>query len=840
MAEAARRPRSKLRRLLVWSLVLFTSCASLGAGGLAGMLWYYGRDLKAIDEAALRAYQPPQITRIYAADKETLLGEYFTQRRTLIQYEYVPSHVENAFLAAEDADFYRHEGLDYLGILRALFINVRAGEIRQGASTITQQVVKNFILSPERTFKRKVHELLLSRRLERVLSKQEILELYLNEIYLGHGRYGIQEASRFYFGKDVQKIDAGQAALLATLPKAPGASTPHKAPERAKARQRFVLSQMAKHGFLSATDAERYASMPLAVQPLATARARVFRGAESFVDVVLSRLRSRFGDDLATLGATVVTTLDPDVQRAASRGLQAQLRTIDARQKFAHKIQPASDRAKLRVLKRGVKIQKDGQIGAVVIRGKYQPEGSERQGFEAALGERSIFVEVPPGGRYAEPEVPLSTQFPEGGITVARVSTPPTGLSLPKGWLYGRIASGPEAAVVVASVEDASVVAMVSGYEETRGGFNRAVAAKRQPGSTFKPFVYGAAVESRAFTAASVVIDSPEIYEKWRPTNFERDRYRGEVRLREALTHSVNTIAIKLLDAIGVPAGVDFARRAGIESALTENLSLALGTSEVTPFELLRAYTTLARGGTRRRLRVIDVIEIDGGEVVPELAPAAAVIAPEVAFVVSSLMASVVQEGTGRRAKKLGFWVAGKTGTAAENRDAWFAGFSRSHAAVAWVGFDRPKPLGRGETGGKAALPIWMEAMKAAVEAAKGDTSAPIPPRSVEVRTIDKQSGLLATSEAESDSVMEEYFLPGTAPTAYVSKEVLDVDAVALELLAPEEDSVGQTDSPNSQDAPPVKRPQGALQRATAPLPEPPARSVGGDQDRLPSVLDAP
>lgn len=832
MGNADPTQRAKGRRFVLWSVALMTSFASLGVGGLAGMLWYYGRDLQAIDEAALRAYQPAQITRIYADDRETLLGEYFTQRRTLIQYEQVPSHVENAFLAAEDADFYSHEGLDYLGILRALFINVRAGKIRQGASTITQQVVKNFILSPERTFKRKVHELLLSRRLERVLSKREILELYLNEIYLGHGRYGIQEASRFYFGKDVQDIDAGQAALLATLPKAPGASTPHKEPERAKARQKFVLRQMAKHGFLSAPDAARYAEMPLVVQPLQQARSQVFEGAESFVDVVLDQLRERFGDDLPRLGATVVTTLDPNVQRRASDGLREQLRAIDERQKFAHKITPSSDRAKSRALKRGAKIRKVGQVGPVVIGGRYRPQGSERRGFEATLGTQSIFVEVPVGERYAEPSVDLSSQFPEGGITVAKITRPPKRLTLPEGWLYGRIASGPEAVVVVASVEDGAVVAMVSGYEETRGGFNRATEAKRQPGSTFKPFVYGAAVESRKFTAASVVIDSPEIYEKWRPTNFERDQYRGEIRLREALTHSVNTIAIKLLDAIGVEAGVNFARRAGIESSLSGNLSLALGTSEVTPFELLRAYSTLARGGTWRELEVIRSIEFDGGELAPETLPVASAIAPEVAFVVSSLMASVVREGTGRRAKKLGFWVAGKTGTAAENRDAWFAGFSKDYAAVAWVGFDRPKTLGRGETGGKAALPIWMSAMKAAVGDDRSDGAGLIPPHAVEVRTIDKETGLLATADAEPETVMEEYFLPGTAPTQYASKEVLDFDSVALELLVPELELANDG-------APPIQRPRDT-NRATPPaLPAPPP-SVGGAAEELPTVLDTP
>lgn len=837
---ALSRLRAAVGRVRWWMwAALVAAVPATGVAGLAGMLWWYGRDLASIDEAALRGYKPPQITRIYASDGETLLGEYFKQRRTFIRYEDIPSHVEDAFLAAEDADFYRHEGLDYLGILRALMINVRAGRVRQGASTITQQVVKNFILSPERTFKRKVHELLLARRLERVLSKREILELYLNEIYLGHGRYGIQEASRFYFGRDVQAIDVGQAAVLATLPKAPGASTPHKAPEKVKQRQVYVLEQMSRHGFLAPSEVRRFIDAPLAVVPLDEAGSQPFEGAAAFVDAVLAQLKERFGPDLSQLGATVITTLDPEIQKATRAGLRAQLQTIDVRQRFAHDIRPSKERALKRARTRGARVRAVGQIGPVIIERAPTPDETSRPGFVGKLGDATVFVEVPAGSRYDEPERSLRAQFPPGGITVTQLRRPPRELTLPEGWLYGEIASGPEAVMLVAEIETGDVVAMVAGYDTSRGGFNRAMEARRQPGSTFKPFVYGAAIESQAFTAGSIVIDSPEIYEKWRPTNFERDRYRGEIRLREALTHSVNTVAIKLLDAVGTEVVSGFARRAGIQSPLSDNLSLALGTSEVTPFELMEAYATLARSGRRRAPRLIRRIEFEGGEIEVAPKPLSQAIAPEVAFVVASMMESVVQFGTGRRARVLGPNVAGKTGTAAENRDAWFAGFTSRHVGVAWVGFDRPKSLGRKETGGRAALPIWVDAMRAAQSHAGPDAlpRAVAPPTGIEVRTIDRARGILAAADASPSEVLEEFFVRGTAPTERVVTDVLDLDALALELLVPGT-STGDGTSP--------AQPMGddAVPRTSTtprePPPLPPPDEAAGRGGALPSVLDAP
>ncbi len=304
---------------------------------------------------------------------------------------------------------------------------------------------------------------------------------------------------------------------------------------------------------------------------------------------------------------------------------------------------------------------------------------------------------------------------------------------------------------------------MVGGYEPVPGGFDRARSARRQPGSAFKPFVYGAALETRRFTPATIVEDSPEIYAKWKPTNYEVDRYRGPIRLREALAHSVNTVAIKLLDAVGIDTVHDFARRAGIVSPLGEDLSLALGTSEVTPLELAGAYGTFARGGVRVAPYFVRSIEVPGEDPVTPVPPAERAIDPAVTYVLTSMMQSVVEEGTARRARKLGRPVAGKTGTSAENRDAWFAGFTPRHVAVVWVGFDAPRPLGRGETGGRAALPAFV-ALVEHLEAGLAPEPFVAPP-GVEIRRIDRRTGLLARPDAPEDTTLDEVFVAGTAPT---------------------------------------------------------------------------
>ena len=588
------------RKILGWTAGLGLSGLVLGAGGIAGVFWYYGRDIEHVDVSVIRDYRPPQVTRIVARDG-TVLGEIFSQRRTLIRFEDIPKHVVDAFLAAEDADFYNHEGMDYFGMARAALSNIEAGELRQGASTITQQVVKNFLLSQDRTFERKIQELLLARRLEHALSKHEILELYLNDIFLGHGRYGIEEASRFYFGKSVRDINIGQAAILAALPKAPGRSTPIKEPARVKARQVYVLEQMVANGFAQPheVDAAIKGEMELSSAPEAVPAGA---DAQEFVDAAREFLLAKYGEArLDRLGATVTTTVDLQVQAQARFGLFEGLVALDKRQGYGHKVKPVKAKEQAKVLEKGRVPLVVGAVVPVVIQARTPTTPVDA--FVAKAGDSDLLVRVPEGTRYDDPKLTHDEQFPAGGVTMVTISalagTPEAeASSAPTGFAAGLIGSGPQAAVVVAEAKTGEIVAMIGGDHYRRGEFNRVLAAKRQPGSSFKPFIYGAALATEKFTAATLVSDSPEIYEKWKPTNFEADEYRGDIRLRVALTFSVNTIAIKLLDAIGFEAAHAFARAAGIQAPLAENLALALGVSEMTPRDLLAGYLTLARGGS--------------------------------------------------------------------------------------------------------------------------------------------------------------------------------------------------------------------------------------------------
>ena len=831
------------RKILGWTAALGLTGLALGAGGIAGVFWYYGRDIEHVDVAAIRDYRPPQVTRIVARDG-TVLGEIFSQRRTLIRFEDVPKHVVDAFLAAEDADFYNHEGMDYFGMVRAALSNIEAGELRQGASTITQQVVKNFLLSQDRTFERKIQELLLARRLEQALSKHEILELYLNDIFLGHGRYGIEEASRFYFGKSVREIDLGQAAILAALPKAPGRSTPIKEPEKVKARQVYVLQQMVANGFAQPQEVEAAIAGPMA---LGVAKEGALAGADAqeFVDAAREFLLAKYGEEkLDRLGATVITTVDLQVQAQARFGLFEGLVALDKRQGYGHKIKAVKPKEQAKVLEKGRVPLVVGGVVPVVIQAR--TEATPADAFVAKAGDSDILVRVPEGTRYDDVKLTHAEQFPVGGVTMVTISalagTPEADAAgAPKGSAAGIIGSGPQAAVVVAEASTGEIVAMIGGDHYRRGEFNRVLAAKRQPGSSFKPFIYGAALATEKYTAATLVSDSPEIYEKWKPTNFEADEYRGDIRLRVALTYSVNTIAIKLLDSIGFEAAHAFARAAGIQAPLAENLALALGVSEMTPRDLLAGYLTLARGGSYLEPTFIRAIEVPrDGTWTPERV-AQQGLRDDVVFVLTSMMTSVVQEGTGTGAKALKRPVAGKTGTSAEHRDAWFAGFTPEHVAVAWVGFDTPKKLGKSETGGRAALPIWMAAIKAAT--GERPVRGFVPPASVQVRTIDKRTGLLAPTEVvqpdgtmappKPEEVMEEFFMAGTEPVDVAEPAALPAGDALLDLYGDGDEKL-PSDQPTAAD--PSDEPIPAPETA----PETPPAAPGRPKGTLPSVTDEP
>jgi penicillin-binding protein 1A len=725
-----------------------------------GTLWYYASDLP--DLSDLREnYRPPQITRVETTDGAPV-GEIFEERRRVVPFDSIPRVVINALLAAEDADFYDHEGLDYAGILRAMLVNLRQGRMAQGASTITQQVVQTFYIGREKSLARKIREALLARRLEQHLSKDEILFLYLNQINFGHERYGVQEASRFYFGCDVSEVTLAQAALLAGLPRGPTLYSPRRNPDRATARRNWVLGQMAAKGFAEEEAVDQARSSPLDLGPLPPAPDL----APEVISQVRQRLADIVGEDNAKLGGYLVrTTIDSRWQKAARQAVQEGLEAIDQRHNY---------RAPLRA-RRGTPHQGRWPRGRTVV-GRVV-EGNDEAGtvtFQA--GDQLGLVRLADEGRYNPRNFPPSQFAHEGALARVRMVRPGRGDEPAR----LRLEVGPQAALIAIDPESGAVRALVGGYELRLGDFDRATQARRQPGSSFKPFVYSLALVSRQMTPATLIADAPEVFERWRPRNFEEWNYEGHVRLRVGLAKSINMVAIKLIRDLGAEQVVEYAQRLGIESPLDPTPSLALGASAVAPIEMAEAYSVFASGGIHREPRFIDSIEgPDGREVVLPSVEAEQVLEPAEAYLTASLLRSVVAQGTGGRARQLGADVGGKTGTSNDARDAWFVGFMPGAVCAVWVGFDDPRTLGRRESGSRAALPIWVSFMGAA-RRGRAAEAPPEPPEGIVGAQIDPETGLLAY-EGQENAIFEQ-FLDGTVPTEQaIPPDAADPDTFLME-----------------------------------------------------------
>lgn len=768
-AEKPARWKVWLKRLALTGLTL----GVLGFLGLAGVFWYYGRDLP--DVATLRDYAPPQTTRVLARDGE-LLGEVFTERRTVIPIDEIPRPMIVATLAAEDADFYQHEGLDYPGIVRAVMRDVAEGRKAQGASTITQQVVKLLLLTPERTFARKIRELILARRLEQELTKDEILHLYLNHINYGHGRYGVQEAAQYYFGKDASELTLAEATLIAGVPQAPARLSPRGHREAAERRQQYVLRQLAakREQYWPDLSAE-------AIEAAGEAEVELHEAEDDkgIAPELMARVRRQLQDVLGEEryrqgGYTVHTTLDASLQRATREAVREGLRTYDARKRRQLPLREA--RRRRRALE-AVDALREGRTYDAEVTATDDEHGTivlDVGGHEAVADLSSLERYLP---ERDEDEGPLlaSEAAPIGARV--RVSILDAGGEGQRA--EARLELGPQAAAIVLDVRSRDVLALVGSYE-SRPGFDRATQALRQPGSTFKPFVYALGLRQRQFTPATVMIDAPAVYDQWNPQNYETWRHEGDVRIRTALAKSINLVAIRAIEQVGPEAVAAFAGELGIASELEPTLTLALGSSGVRPIEMVNAYASFAAGGRWAEPRFIErIVGPDGREIpLPERDPARDVMTPAEAYLTTSMLQSVVQEGTGRRAQRLERPVAGKTGTSNEARDAWFVGYTPRVAAGVWVGFDDRRSLGRREGGGRTALPIWVDV----IAAAEGDRPAePFPrPSGVEVATIDPATGLLAYEGMEEP--IEEVFLEGTAPTETARRpEVADPSTFLME-----------------------------------------------------------
>jgi len=780
--------RRWLWRLGLGGLVL----AVLSLLALGVTLWLFARTLPPFD--SLADYHPPQVSRCYDVQGR-VAAEFFEQRRTVIALPDIPLQVRQAFLAAEDADFYRHPGLDFTGMLRALWRNILAGKVVQGGSTITQQVVKTFLLGPERSLRRKIREALLALRIESNLSKDDILSLYLNQIYFGHGCYGVQEAARFFFGRPVSRLTLAQAAMLASLPKSPSLYSPLRHPAAARRRRNWVLSRMADNGFVSSAAAARASGEEIKVVGQAVDNARL---APWYTEYCRRLLEAQLGHELLYRGGLrIELALDLDVQRFAQLAVADGLRRIDRRYGFRgplghlgkerwrelKKSWPSSRQDAERLVWNLIPAGKEGRItanwqvartGDLLVVPVLAVAGEDRPAaVQVDLGRRTGTIPLDRArwilgrrrGKQAGRQ--LSRLLKTGDLVEVKIDDGDgEALTL-------SLQQPPRVQAALVAIEPGSrqVRALVGGSDFRVSSFIRAVQAQRQPGSAFKPVVYATAISKRTYTPASILIDSPEVYRlavrgsDWKPQNFERE-FHGEVSLRTALAHSINTVAVKVVADVGADAVVEMARRLGITSPLRANLSLALGSSEVNLLELTNAYAVFPAAGEYRPPRFILAVKGADGQPLEsagreETSASRQALTAAEAFIMVSLLRSVIEEGTGRKARRLGRPLAGKTGTTNGQRDGWFVGFSPQLAAGVWVGFDNHRRMGGAwAQGAGTALPIWMEFMGAA-ERDKPVSDFVAPPEVVFVR-IDPRNGLLA--RADQLHCPREVFLAGTEP----------------------------------------------------------------------------
>lgn len=738
--------------------------AAVIIGLSAGTYIAVAKGVPSVEE--LKQYKAVPGTKVYA-DDDTLIGELKIEKGIFVPLESMPKHLVNAVVAVEDSRFWKHKGIDYLAILRAAVKDVLHVGLKEGGSTITQQLAKITFLSPEKTLQRKVREAALAIKIEKKLQKKEILELYLNRVYLGHGAYGMEMASRVYFGKSVREVTLPEAALLAGLIKAPATYSPYNNLMKAKDRQETVLGRMEEEGYIKPPEKEKAEKQPLYLSSIR-------KGQEAnnyFLEYVRKYLEERYGEEAVYKGGfSVYTTLDRRAQAAAARALQEGLRDLDKRRGWRGRI----DRREVDPEK---EMRKRDSVSSVIANpGDIVPGVVLKvSAKEAILKARGVIGKLSvENARWAstvlDPKSGRTTYIKN--FTLDKIlkvgDVVKVGFRSSRATAELTLEQEPEVegAVVAIDPNTGYVRAMVGGYDYSRSEFNRALYARRQPGSAFKPVIYAAAMDN-GFTPASMINDEPVTYRggpkgDWSPENYDHKHY-GPTRLREALAYSRNVVTVKLVDSMGVEKVIDFARHIGINTEMPRNLSIALGSMSITPFDLAASYGVFAAGGMKMKPIAIKYITDGKGRIVETNDPEGdQVISPETAFLITSMMEDVVNYGTGWRAKALGRPVAGKTGTTNDYRDAWFVGYVPDMLACVWVGFDDMRPLGNQETGARAASPIWLNFMKSMEIGEHGYTI----PEGIVSYPIDPGNGLLAR---DGVSGYREYFKKGTQPREYSS-----------------------------------------------------------------------
>ncbi|HYA74259.1 MAG TPA: penicillin-binding protein 1A [Roseiarcus sp.] len=757
----------------------------VAAAVLAAVIWKFEQDLP--DYTQLKNYEPPVMTRVHAADG-SLLAEYARERRLYLPSAAIPPLVKNAFIAAEDKNFYSHRGFDPEGILRAAFVFLQGSKRVQGASTITQQVAKNFLLTADRTFERKIREILLSLRIESAYSKDKILELYLNEIYLGLSNYGVAAAALNYFDRSVNELSVAEVAYLAALPKEPSALNPFRNHDRAIERRNYVIGRMAEDGYITAEQAKAARAEPLTVTPRALTPNSIAAG--FFAEEVRRELSERYGEQkLYEGGLSVRTTLDPKMQLMARKALvdglvrydeahgwHGTVKTIDLGQDWGVPLGDIPEYGDIKPWRLAVVLDVADASMRIGLQPEHDKSGALGPGRETGTvgadgmkwtGRKPKTLAKPGDVVYVEPMAGKAGEF--------------------------RLRQIPEVSGACVAMDPFTgrVLAMVGGFSYDQSEFNRATQAQRQPGSSFKPLVYAAALDN-GYTPSSIVLDEPiEIDqgngEIWKPENFE-GKSGGPHTLRYGVEHSINQMTVRLARDIGMPLIVEYAKRFGIYDNLPPFLSMSLGAGETTVLRMVTAYSMFDNGGKRIKATLIDRIQDRWGNTIyrhdericqgcdaakwdnqdePKIIDKREqVIDPLTAYQITSIMQGVIQRGTGIAISELKRTLAGKTGTTNEAKDLWFVGFSPNLAFGVFMGYDKPRSLGDSAQAALYTAPIFREFMKMALKDTP-DTPFRVPP-GIKLISVDVHTGMRSSGAGS----IEEAFKPGTSPPdAYVAGE---------------------------------------------------------------------
>ncbi|MBW2369735.1 MAG: PBP1A family penicillin-binding protein [Deltaproteobacteria bacterium] len=769
----------RLTKLILWFLLV---CLVAGAITAVVVYFHLSEDLPKI--SSLSDYRPSVITTAYSDDGRKI-AEFYRERRIVVPLDQMSPMLKEAFIAAEDARFYKHKGIDIFSIVRAFFKNIEAGTIVQGGSTITQQVTKSFLLTPERSYQRKIKEALLAYRIDKALTKDEILYLYLNQIYLGHGAYGVEASAENCFDKSAKELNLAECAMLAGLPQAPSRYSPFRHPERAKQRQIYVLNRMVAEGFITNIQATEAINTTLDIKPR---RNWYIEKVPYYTEYVRKYVEKKYGADmLYQEGLQIHTAVNIESQKIARAEIEKGLRALDKRQgyrgpekhleptdieSFISSLKADSEQVELapgRIIK-GVVAAVDDADKSVMVR---LAAGYGKIALSSMRWARNPDPEV---AYYEAPVIRPSSVLREGDVVQVSILN-----AEPQDDIRQlALEQTPEAQAALYSIEAETglVKAMIGGRDFRHNQFNRAIQSRRQPGSAFKPIIYTAALD-KGYTPATVIIDSPIVFEdaethfKWKPKNYEK-KFHGPTLLRDALSKSRNIISIKILKDIGIDYAIEYARKLGITANLSRDLSIALGSSGVSLAELVTAFSVFANQGYMvTPIYITKIVDRDGKELEINAPDRRRVIEKTTAYIMTNLLESVVKHGTARRVRALNRPTAGKTGTTNNLFDAWFVGYTPRIITGAWTGFDSERSLGKGETGSRAASPIWLGFMKKML--AEKPVRVFEVPEGVVFSKIDTETGLLPI--ASSKKTRFEVFKEGSVPTKYSKPPDVVIDS---------------------------------------------------------------